>query len=1131
MPEHWKNRKTLRTSQIMKTKPAAVCLAAASLFALFACATAARAVIATKISDFADGAEPPKNIYHPNTGVFTPNNGFISQTDSTTGELAGITRLTLRFRNTGVDASNPWWDNDRTTTSTDRQRSEVKGITSKSYDQKPGETYEYSVTWRSSPGILITNQFFHFFQIKGVDGSNGSPLVVMSITSSSTVQVRYTSPGVSGFINVISGKNIPFTPNTWQTITIRVTPCSKSDGSTSDGSIYVSVNGEPFWGSSGLKLYCASTTSYHSKFGMYRGISGGTSKLNDAYIQHLYPSQNKYIAGATPTPAITSITPTSAAVGDTLTITGTNLKATTANIITIGGAAATITSNDGATLTATVPATATNDATGPGIGSGYIVLRNDNGTAVAPQKFTLTTVTPAPNITDVSLASATTAKPGDTITLTGANLSNATVTLDNAMATITSTSSDGKTLQFTVPAGIVNGAILVTTPGGSVTAPKTLDVGQPAPPPGILIEAEDLFTTGQYTLTTNAGSLSTGNDTTASGGKYVSTSSGAVGATLTFTLPAITQGVYNLIIGNKTNSNRGIVQLKVDNVNVGDPWDLYAPSGASAMVSKDYGNIRLTAGPHTISMTVIGHTASGYTIGADYFRLIPNTTPPLLMLPDDMTIATTDPAGATVTFNATAIDAADGGPATITCTPASGSLFPIGVTTVTAEATDCTGNKSTDTFTITVYTADPGTPDATPTVTDITPTKANPGDTITIIGTNLTDATVTIGGAIATVVPNDDGTTLTVTVPASATNSTIIITTNAGSVTDTQTLTLTAAPPPPVDPALTVDKIMLTLAQPANSPDTFSLTTNIPWITAISPTTATWLACEPNAGPATGAAPATLTAKALTTNTTGAPRTASLLVTGGGLTRTLIATQAATNIPGLAPAAPLPAGAILTLTLTGATPRAYTIATGTTLTTPDAAGPLTLDYEYAATGSTATLILPYFDSVYSLQFTTTAAGALTLYTFDDTGPYNHSGAFTYAAPAAPPPVTYNLTLYNATATPAAPSYEANAKITLTADAPAAGKIFDQWTTSAGGSFTTLTTPTTTFTMPANATIVIANYKPQPATNGNNNTGGNSSGGGGGGGGGAPTLWYFAALAVLAAARKQKNSKSQYPNPK
>ncbi|MFJ6012037.1 VWA domain-containing protein [Streptomyces sp. NPDC092952] len=62
---------------------------------------------------------------------------------------------------------------------------------------------------------------------------------------------------------------------------------------------------------------------------------------------------------------------------------------------------------------------------------------------------------------------------------------------------------------------------------------------------------------------------------------------------------------------------------------------------------------------------------------------------------DDLTVRAEDKGGAHVTYTATAEDATDGA-LPVTCEPASGSLFPVGVTTVTCTATDSAGNTGTD---------------------------------------------------------------------------------------------------------------------------------------------------------------------------------------------------------------------------------------------------------------------------------------------------------------------------------------------------------------------------------------------------------------------------------------------------
>lgn len=92
-----------------------------------------------------------------------------------------------------------------------------------------------------------------------------------------------------------------------------------------------------------------------------------------------------------------------------------------------------------------------------------------------------------------------------------------------------------------------------------------------------------------------------------------------------------------------------------------------------------------------------------------------DSTPPTLNLPAPITVEATGPTGATVSYTASATDANPASPA-VTCTPASGTTFPIATTTVDCSATDAAGNTANGSFTVTVEDTTPptivGTPDA-----------------------------------------------------------------------------------------------------------------------------------------------------------------------------------------------------------------------------------------------------------------------------------------------------------------------------------------------------------------------------------------------------------------------------------
>jgi hypothetical protein len=78
-----------------------------------------------------------------------------------------------------------------------------------------------------------------------------------------------------------------------------------------------------------------------------------------------------------------------------------------------------------------------------------------------------------------------------------------------------------------------------------------------------------------------------------------------------------------------------------------------------------------------------------------------DTTPPTLSLPADITAEATSPFGADVSYTVTAHDLVDGNVAAH-CTPASGSDFPMGTTTVQCTASDSHGNTANGSFHVTV---------------------------------------------------------------------------------------------------------------------------------------------------------------------------------------------------------------------------------------------------------------------------------------------------------------------------------------------------------------------------------------------------------------------------------------------
>jgi HYR domain len=145
-----------------------------------------------------------------------------------------------------------------------------------------------------------------------------------------------------------------------------------------------------------------------------------------------------------------------------------------------------------------------------------------------------------------------------------------------------------------------------------------------------------------------------------------------------------------------------------------DPHDLVAEatSAAGAVVTfnlgLDDGGRPITCTPSSGSTFPLGATTVLCSGGISFTVTVVDTTPPVLTLPADTTLAATSAAGAVGTFTATASDLVDGS-VPVTCAPPSGSTFPLGTTTVVCSASDAHENEASGSFLVHVLDLDPPT--------------------------------------------------------------------------------------------------------------------------------------------------------------------------------------------------------------------------------------------------------------------------------------------------------------------------------------------------------------------------------------------------------------------------------------
>jgi hypothetical protein len=136
-------------------------------------------------------------------------------------------------------------------------------------------------------------------------------------------------------------------------------------------------------------------------------------------------------------------------------------------------------------------------------------------------------------------------------------------------------------------------------------------------PPTVNFEAESL------TYTASGATASVQTDTNSSGGKWIELAGNSTGDNISFAIPSVVAGTYQVKMEWKGNTSRGILQLSVDGTNVGGTLDQY--SAAQSYPTTTFGTVTFaSAGTHTIKLTVTGKnsSSSAYQLSADKFTLV-----------------------------------------------------------------------------------------------------------------------------------------------------------------------------------------------------------------------------------------------------------------------------------------------------------------------------------------------------------------------------------------------------------------------------------------------------------------------------------------------------------------------------
>ncbi|MBF9142347.1 IPT/TIG domain-containing protein [Hymenobacter properus] len=450
-------------------------------------------------------------------------------------------------------------------------------------------------------------------------------------------------------------------------------------------------------------------------------------------------------------PTITSFTPTGGLPGTVVTVLGSNFTGATA-VAFNGTAAASFTVVSATQLTATVAA---------GTTTGTITITTPLGTATSAMPFI---VGAPPTITSFS---PTSGAVGGTVIITGTNFTGATQVTFNGTIAPTFTVNSATQITVTVPAGATTGFIGLTAPTGTATSTTVFTV-IPAPTitsftpsfgrPGTVVTITGTNFTGvtavlfngvtaptftvnsatEITVTVPAGATTGFISVTGPGGTATSTT--------VFTVPVLANDLCTDAI--PVNCGQTVNGTTVGATNVTDP------TGSCSAVTVDGGGVfySIVGTGRAITVSTCA-TATSFDTKLFVYRGACGSFI-CVAANDDVTCAARQFASA-VTFNSTL-----------------GTTYYIMVSGYgTATVPVATGA-----FALSISCVPPA-----PVITSLSPVSGPVGTTVTVTGTDFTGATgVTLNGQNVNNLVVVNATTITFTVPASASTGNVVVTTPGG---------------------------------------------------------------------------------------------------------------------------------------------------------------------------------------------------------------------------------------------------------------------------------------------------------------------------------------------------------------
>ncbi len=295
---------------------------------------------------------------------------------------------------------------------------------------------------------------------------NGTPASSFTVVSATQVNVVVPVGAATGKVTVTTPGGTAtssgsFTVTPPPTIT-SFTPVSGLVGTkvTITGTNLASATSVTFNGVAATTVTLTSATSISAT--VPAGATSGTLRVTTA--AGTATSATVYTV-TLPVPTVTTVAPTSGIAGATVTLTGTNFTGATA-VAFNGTPAASFTVVSASQITARVPV---------GAATGKVTVTTPGGAATSSGSFT---VTPPPTITSFTPVSGVV---GTKVTITGTNLTGATLVTFNGVAAVAVTLTSATSISATVPAGATSGPMSVTTAAGTATSATAYTVTLPVP--------------------------------------------------------------------------------------------------------------------------------------------------------------------------------------------------------------------------------------------------------------------------------------------------------------------------------------------------------------------------------------------------------------------------------------------------------------------------------------------------------------------------------------------------------------------------------------------------------------------------------------------------------------------------